>query len=427
VLGALGAFLTHASLPADAAAHGQAPAVLSVADQDDAGPLALRLGQGMALRQGLAWHFICPTRFQGEAQDPADALPGGGVAIGTAGGLWIMRRDGALAPHPDPGAAGSRIVALTSSEAGLFGLRSRTDLYDVVQIDADRVRVLFTDTRAWSDIGIADGYLVLVRYEGAALETLALSLEGQMLAQAQAPLPATPVAAFARPIADLPYIVVGFVGAAYELGRIEQGAWRILQEAGGNLAGPLQTADGKRFIAVEGALASFDAETVTPSSDPSSFVIGLRRLGSRSYACTTDGVRDVGSEGLGAQRFTFAELLPPQLDDLQGDQRMSCNLEWQHLLLDLRSNNIAVFDPTKVPEAAPTPTTAGAAGPSMAGSGGVGVPTGRAPSTSTGCSTSPFGAGESPLAWLVVLGLVFTTRRARLAMLAVQTLGRKRF
>jgi hypothetical protein len=384
----------------------------------------------MALREGSQWRFICPTRFHGEAQDPADALTGGGVAIGTTGGLWIMRRDGVVAPHPDPGAAGSQIVGLASSEAGLFGLRSRTDLYDVVQIDAEHVRVLFTDTRYWNDIAIGDGSLLLLRFEGAALETLTLSFEGQMLAQTKATLPATPQVAFLRPVADLPYVVLGFMDGAYELGRIEQGAWHIVQDARGNLGGPLQTAEGQRFIAVEGVLASFDAESPMPRGDTSSFVVGLRRLGSRSYACTTDGVRDVGSEGLGAQRFTFVELMPPQLDDLADDQRANCNLEWQHLLLDLRSQQIPVFDPTK------TPADAGASAPIMAaGGGGVGgtptagiaaPPPSPRPTSSPGCSTEPRGSGELPLAWLVLLGLVFAARRGRPGRATVPTLGRER-
>jgi hypothetical protein len=407
--------------------------VLSIADQDDSGPLALRLGQGMALRQGSEWRFICPTRFHGEAQDPADALPGGGVAIGTTGGLWIMRRDGMLAPHPDPGAAGSEIVALASSEAGLFGLRSRTDLYDVVQIDAERVRVLFTDTRYWNDVAIGDGSLWLLRFEGAALETLTLSFDGQMLAHTQASLPATPQVAFLRPVADLPYVVLGFMDGAYELGRIEQGAWRIVQDARGNLGGPLQTADGQRFIAVEGALASFDAESLMPRGDTSSFVVGLRRLGSRSYACTTDGVRDVGSEGLGAQRFRFAELMPPQLGDLPDDQRANCNLEWQHLLLDLRSQQIPVFDPTKTSGAAGASApivAAGGAGVGGAPTAGVAAPPHPpAPTSSAGCSAMPHGSGELPLAWLVVLGLLFAGRRARsgtAGAASVPTLGHER-
>lgn len=419
---ALGLFLVPLSWHSNAAAHGAPPGVLSIVDQDDSGPLVLRLGTGMAERRNMQWRFICPTRFQGEAQDPADALPGGGVAIATNHGLRVMRRDGTLVPHPDPMVAESWFVALTRSDAGLFGLRSREDLYDVVRIEAESARVVFTDTRHWSDIAVGDGYLLLVRYEGPALEAMTLSLDGQVLTQAKAMLPETPVAAYTRPVADMPYLVVGFVGAAYELGRIEGGTWRVLQKAGGHLAGPVQTTDGKRFIAIEGAIASFDSETVVPGGDTSSFVVGLRQFGSRTYACVTEGVRDVGNQGLGAQLFALPELYPPDLSNLSDSERANCSLEWQHLLGDLRAMNIEVANPTRTPANTGAAGNAGAVAPALAGSAGMAgvivggnaaqLPT-AAPQTSTGCAVSTSSSKGGLTSALVFIGLAFVAQYTR--------------
>jgi hypothetical protein len=402
--------------PSSANAHGSVPPVLAVAEQDDSGPLVLRLGHGLAQRRGTDWRFICSTHFQGESQDPAHALPGGGTAIGTPRGLWVLQRDGTLAPHPDP-AAEVDVVAFGSSEAGLFALRSHGDLYDVAQVDADRVRVIFTETRYWSDLAVGEGFLQLVRYEGQTIDTLTLSLQGQVLAEERAMVGRgeSPYAVYARPAGDMPYVVTGYVGAAYELGRVEQGMWRVLQQAGGNLAGPLQTVDGARYVALEGALARFDAETLVPLGDASSFVVALGRLGTRSYACTTDGVRDLGRDGLGPQRFAFTQLLPPDLSDLAGEQRADCTLEWQGFLLELRSRNIAVADPNTLASGS-SPPAAGAG--ATAGTSQVpdAAPRAESAGPTATCAISPSRGprrGGAAATACLALMLCLAVRRAR--------------
>jgi hypothetical protein len=282
------------------------------------------------------------------------------------------------------------------------------------------VRVVWTDMRQWSDIAIGNGFLQLIRHELNEIEQIQLSLQGEVISQARAPLADT-LQGYARAVGEVQYVVAGLTSSAYELGRIEPDSWRVLQKAGGNLAGPVETADGARFIALEGRLSGFDADVLVPRGDATQvvdnadFVVGLRRLGTRSYASTMRGIRALTAAGLGDSLFDLSQLLPPDTSALQAAQRSACNLEWQHYRSELSTTGIM----TAVPSAG-----AGGNSPAAGSAGAVAAPPVAAPAPTTGampmgvppascggCSVLP---GTQPCVFTPALGLLlWAWRRAR--------------
>jgi hypothetical protein len=401
-----------AGAAAVAKAH-SAPAVFAIVDEDESGARVLQLSEGLAEHTAGHWRYVCAARWRGDVADPAGSLPSFGVAIGASSGLWLMARDGSISPHPDPAAEG-HVTAFARSSTSLFALRESADICDVLEVFPDRVRVVRSEPRCYADIAATDAALHLVRIGQDEVETVSLSREGEVIAEARAPL-ADILRVEMRPLRDVPYLVATFQGSMLQLGRIDGATWLPIQTASGNLGGPIELVSGTRFIAIEGKLATFDAGMTMPRPDID-FVTRLRRHGVRAYATTVSAVRDLDEQGLGATIFDLAQLEPPSLSDVDPELRSACNLEWQHFRFELLASNIPITDPAPTPAAA-----AGAPAASASQEAPALQPLPKAPSSPTaspgpsggcrvGLARRPLRAGNhlalglllAPLAWLAL-------------------------
>lgn len=301
----------------------------------------LRLYQGVVLREGSGWRFVCSQSYGGAGQDLAASLPGGGAVIAIPTGLVIMKRDGTVVPHPDPEAQHGLVTAFARSAGKLYALRTHSDLLasDVIEITDRTVRVLWTDTRYWNDIAVGASSLALVRFQSDYIETQRVSYSGEALAHETAIL-VDPLDATVHVIGDVPYYTVKMAGGT-SLGRFEQNAWHVVLNAGNALAGPLQLADGTVLVALDGMLSTFANDSATPMQE-TDFVIGLSQLEDHPYACTRTGLRNVSSTALGAQLFGLSELLSPDQCLAPEASRSDCELEWQHFQIELLGANIPV-------------------------------------------------------------------------------------
>jgi hypothetical protein len=326
--------------PRQVLAHSQ-PGVSGILDRDADGVQMLRLYQGLVQRDGGKWRFVCSKTYGGGGQDLAGSLPGGGVAIALPMGVAIMKRDGTVQPHPDPEGQVGILTAFARSAEKLFALRWREHamVSDVVEISESAVRVLWTDTHYWSDIAVGEGSLALVRIGQGEIEDLRLSFEGEVLSEGKAMLPDVR-AVTARVMGDVPYYAARLQNQSL-LGRIQDGAWQTVLTAGNALAGPLVMPDGSTLVAIDGVLSSFSNGVATPLTD-SDFVTGLYQLDGRPYACTRTGLRDLESDGLGPQLFDLSALLGPNECTVPEDARSDCELEWQHLMVELIGANITL-------------------------------------------------------------------------------------
>jgi hypothetical protein len=324
-------------LASSARAHGEPPEALSLVARDRDEARLVRLNEGLALRTAEGFRYLCPALWGEDAVVPAHAIPGGSAVIGAGSGLLLVSAEGAVERHPDPSAAG-RVLALAASADGLFALRESGDLHQVLRVHEDRVQVLFGGTQLWDDLAASDQGLQLVRLSGGRLLELRLSLSGDTIAEDGAPVPEGSAAALARLVGDVGYAVLLTSSLTAELGRIEQGRWRLIQ-AGQAVGGPVVTAAGDGYVAVDGELARFDEQRPLPLGE-GAVVRCLRRHFELAYACSDRGLRELAADGLGASLFELDELGPPDLAQLPEDRREACTLQWQRYVIDLRAVGI---------------------------------------------------------------------------------------
>jgi hypothetical protein len=323
-------------------AHSQ-PGVSGILDEDAMGVVhMLRLYQGLVQRDGEKWRFVCSKTYGGGGQDLAGALPGGGAVISLPVGIAIMKRDGTVLPHPDPESQAGTVTAFARGNDKLYALRWRDQfmVYDVLEITESTVRVLWTDTHLWSDIAVGTESLALVRAEQDEIEDLRLSFSGEVLSEDKAPLMDVR-AVTVRVMGNVSYYAARF-GDSSQLGRIEQGTWKPAVMARNAIAGPLLMGDGTALVGVDGVLSTFANDTATPLGDSSDFVTALYQLDGRPYACTSTGLRDLASTGLGTQIFDMSQLLGPDECMVPEAARNDCELEWQHLVVELLGARIAL-------------------------------------------------------------------------------------
>lgn len=396
-----------------ARAHGDPPEALGAVASDADGASLVRLNEGLALRTAEGFRYLCPALWEEDAIVPADSIPGGPAVIGAASGLWLVSAQGSVSRHPDPAAAG-RVLALAASAGGLFALLQSGDLYQVLRVEAERVAVLFGGTQPWDDLAASERSLQLVRLLSGHVYEQRLSLTGDAIAQDDAAVAADAAAVFARLAGDVGYAIVLRSSLAAELGRIEDGSWRSLR-TGHVLAGPVETAAGERFVAVDGELARFDDEVGQPLDEPAS-VTCLRRHFELAYACSDRGLRALSPSGLGDSLFELADLGPPDLAQIPRDQRDACWLQWQRYEVDLRSVGIMPRAPDSAdggaPDAGARPAgeRPDAGAPSDAGDAGERP---RRRNEDDGCSVVLIRGGDACGPSLVTLALLLLARRRR--------------
>ena len=69
---------------------------------------------------------LCSGLYQGVGSEISAALPGGGVAIAARQGIWVLKRDGTIGPHPDPQAKG-HVTAFARGGGKLYGIQQRSN------------------------------------------------------------------------------------------------------------------------------------------------------------------------------------------------------------------------------------------------------------------------------------------------------------
>jgi hypothetical protein len=119
----------------------------------------------------------------------------------------------------------------------------------------------------------------------------------------------------ARVVADTLYAVIG-TDTGFTLGRLDADTWLELATARTSIAGPMQHANGQRYVGLDGTLQVFDDQQQLRMIDANATVSCLGRNDVGSYACTRDGVHEVLDSGLGAALFLLEDLKAPDLSVL---------------------------------------------------------------------------------------------------------------
>ena len=353
-------------------AHGDPPQALSIVAIDQDGVSAVRLNEGLGLRDAGGFRYLCPALWGADIVTPALAIPAGPIVVGADSGLFLVDHEGRVERHPDPNAAAAT-ATLTESDDGLFALQSG-DVYRVLKVEADRVQVLWSGTERWYDLAAGEGFLQLVRLESNQLHTLRLSPAGEVLLEQSAPAPEGTRSVLARVAGSRAYIVAYAATLAAQLGRIEDGAF-VAVDSAQLLVGPIEVDEGKLLVAHDQQLFSFDDERAEPRAEPRPIAC-LRRNFGFGYACSSGGLHAVDASGLTGSLFELDQLREPDLSSVPEALREACMLQWQRYQIDLISIGLQ-------------PPGQSDGGLAMAGEGGAGTP---APDAGAGVD-----AGAEPL------------------------------
>src|ERR1700755_2309073 len=82
---------------ARAFAHGVQPDAYAVLSHDAAGPRAVSLSAGVALRRSAqSYQFVCPMAWGDQFAAPVAALADGTIVVGATRGLMLLSEDGTL-------------------------------------------------------------------------------------------------------------------------------------------------------------------------------------------------------------------------------------------------------------------------------------------------------------------------------------------
>jgi hypothetical protein len=254
------------------------------------------------------------------------------VLIGANAGLMLLDASGALRPHPDAAAQGFS-TELVSTREGVFALRYKGGRSELLAIDAEQVRVVWSDSVAWYALAPLSSGLFLLRSSGTQVEQRVVAFDGTERARDSAVTLRSVDYPFARALGDDAFALL-LLQNAPELGRIAGGVFTRLAQGAASIAGPIAAASGG-LLAIDGQLHGFDGQRATPLVD-ASFVSCLETDEHGSYACTREGVSRVSSDGLGEPLFALTWLTPPNLAQLADDEaRGRCDYQWQDLRFDL--------------------------------------------------------------------------------------------
>jgi hypothetical protein len=394
-----------------AEAHGEPPRAHAVVRADAEGPLLIKLGAGLAAReQRERFRFICPALWGGELASPAAALADGSVVIGANSGLMLLEMDGTLRAHPDALAQGYA-TELVATREGVFALRFKDGKSEVVAVDAQQARVVWSDAKTWYSLAPLESGLLLLRSTGTLLEQLVVGFDGLVRAQESAVTLGSVDYPFARALGDEAFALLLRQNAP-ELGRVQGGVFTRVAQGASSIAGPIATGTGG-LLAIDGQLHGFDGKVATPLAD-TSFVSCLEQGEHDAYACTREGVSRVSAAGLGEPLFALSWLTPPDLSQLADDKaRARCDYQWQDLRFDLLALGMALRFEDEAQEAE-SDAGAGAADAEIATADAArGDREDEAPRRrdSSGCSVGERGATFE--GWAVAAGLLGLIQRRR--------------
>jgi len=320
-----------------ARAHLGPAAVKSVLALESGEPSILQLNEGLALRRGDTWHYVCPALWGDADMREADSVQGGPVIVGGDSGLWIFRADGTAEAHPGASTAGGVPLALGASRNNLMPLRLDGDLTQLLRIDPEQADIVWSDLSRWDTMGVGADFVVLVSMNTGLIQTRRIWTDGSELAEESAMGPASSLGATARVVDSTVYMVLkrllddGRWGV--EAGLIEDGSWRSLH-TGVAFVGPSIGPGGELIAGVDGQLSSFDDHV--PQALPLETIVNcVDEFDGFFYACDSVGLRELTAQGPGPALFELEQLQPPPQDLVPDDSRELCDMQWDLYQQDL--------------------------------------------------------------------------------------------
>lgn len=358
-----------------ARAHIGPAAVKAILSMEGGRPTLLWLNEGLAIRRGDTWHYVCPALWGDAQMGDADSVQSGTAWVGAQSGVWLFQADGSVAPHPDPVAAGGIPLALSASQDSVMQLRQEGDVTRLLRLDLQKAEVVWSDLTRWDTMAVGDDFVVVLRMPTAEIETVRLATDGTELARESVMPPPSSLGPIGRIVGSSLYVTVSRLlpdtSYGVEAARIESGAWHSLH-VGVGFVGPTPGPGGELIVAVDGQLAALDGDTTRPLP-LDTLVNCVDEFQGFVYACDSVGLREITADGPGPALFELQKLEAPEQDLVPADKRELCSQQW-----DLYQGDLAWVG-------------------SLAGNADAGVPDGgvRAPDAGAGAMNAPDGGGAA--------------------------------
>lgn len=291
---------------APARAHGPAPAVLEVVQVRDGQAQWLRTSVGLAHRRADgAYDYVCPSRWDGNERARAAAW-NRSVLVFSRSLAYLSVDEGCTFDERDLGGA---VRGVTATDDGFALLVDDT----VVRIDGAGAELSRVDA-TWQVDAIAwfEG-VVLAGREG---ETAVVD-RGGIRAVVGAGVDAVRI----RRVDATTLEGVLQRGAEQEVFSLEGDAVRR-GPTGQVVVGPLRLADGTGYAVVDGV--RYVDSSGWREDEPAPWTC-LQELDGRAYACSLDGLFEVGADFSVTPRFRFAQLGEPECSAVD-----ACDLDWAH-------------------------------------------------------------------------------------------------
>lgn len=335
-------------------AHGAPPTVLDVLSADERGVELLRLNLGLARRRADGrFGFTCPAVWGEDLVQSTALLADGRLLVAASQGVMVVAPDDTVQAHPDPNAAGF-FTQLVQTEQAVYGLRLGAQSSELVRIDADEARTVWSAPETWLSLAAGAERLVLQGAEGPSLAQLTLDEAGRERARQSAVLEAQVDYVFARTDGDDSYALVVTQGRP-RLGVLEAGEFRTVAEGLSSIAGPVAGAQDT-LLAIDGQLQRLRDGTLEQLASDA-YVTCLSSLAGQSYGCARQELLALDAAGQGTVQFSFASLVAPAFDMLTDQTRRArCQYQWDDLRVDLLAMGVEIPEPDA---GAPEPLDAG--------------------------------------------------------------------
>jgi len=331
---AIAALAAASLLAAPAAAHGPPPAVTRVIAVDADGPRVVATTEGLAMRRGAGFRYLCPVLFGDELEPPAAAADGEAVYVAGTRDLYVVDPEGRVTALERPELSRSTVLRLVASGGRVLALRLEGGVTDLRPLDGSPS--IWSDPAIYDSITPQEPTLWLARSAGATGHVLQLGSDGSRLRTLDVPIDLGERISQVRSLGETLYLtlVESSGGRVVALPAGDAGAAEVLSGRS-QISGPLSSG-ASTWMAADGVLYDCDlgGGEVLPrsTSEPVTAVLGVF---TQTFATVRTSLLDLDDSGPGALRLDMAYLEPPDLALVPEGLRETCESEWLVLRADL--------------------------------------------------------------------------------------------
>jgi MYXO-CTERM domain-containing protein len=379
-----------------ALAHGGPAVVIGIVAADANGPSVVLVNEGIGLKRGAHWTFLCPSLWGNTSSMVAKvplALSADGQTSWIAGeqDLYSLR-DGKFESQGRSDLNSSHVELLAGDSRGVFALVLTDTGTEIVRFGDPAPAVIWQSTDYWSSFVLNGDLLQVARMtdDAKSLVLVSVNLTGEVAdmktiardfpGDTSVDLRPTPKGLFAMMSNGTDRMLVA----------IENATLRVVTHSMTPILGPQASPDGSLWIVADDKLQQAVADTYAVVDD-THMLTCLGRWNSIPYVCAAGQLFALEDRGLGTLLFDLQGFEGPEPDLVTADAKQYCDFQWILYKNDLMVGNYGPVD------AVGEVSAGGDAGAPILGTAGIGALAGTGAATAGASVVLPI-AGASGVA-----------------------------